>query len=247
MNTRHNGRASPSTAKSHFGDWDKGSHTHYHTREVFQRETWYGKRLPILVDVQTPEESKALLGFRVDRVFNRQALDEQDLLMACSLLRENVGSHASVVSTDTSVVQWLADQRVEWELLPIGEKGPQTFDQVVKRLNADPSSPRVARMQERYDAVASMRPGAVVVGQGEFSRYFGFKFRDNLVALESLEYGNALYLMYEEWEVLSQRSRIELLADAHANYDRVVHTAGWEERLIALLEINGHDTTGNLD
>lgn len=228
-----------------FGDWSKGSHTHYRTQEVFQRETWYGQRLPILIDVQASEGDKFIIGFRVGRVFDRSALDavaERDLRLACSLLRENIESHASIVSTALSVAQWLANQRVDWEILPVGKEGARTFDEVVKRLKADPTDPRVTRMRERYDVVAGMRPAAVIVGQGEFSRYFGFQFRSDLVALESLEYGNALYLMYEDWKVLSKRTRIELLADTSANYDRVVHVAGWAGRLATLLHAKGHNT-----
>jgi len=225
----------------YFGDWSKGSHTHYATREVYQRETWYAQRLPILIDVQDPIDGKVTIGFRVDRVFDRTALNERDLRLALSLLRENVNSHASVVPTTLSVADWLADQRVTWEILPRGEA---TFEKVVTRLQASPSNPRVREMQSRYEAVDSMHPGAVVVGDGEFSRYFGFKFREDLVALENLDYGNALYVMYEDWAVLSQRTRVELLADADANYDRIVHRAGWEDRLKAVLTLKGHDVTG---
>lgn len=224
-----------------FGDWSKGSHTHYSTRRVYQRETWYAQRLPIMIDVQDSVDGQVTIGFRVDRVFDRMDLNERDLMLACSLLRENINRHVSVVPSTLSVVDWLADQRVTWEILPRGEA---TFERVAARLSASPSSPRVREMQDRYQAVFSMHPGAVVVGDGEFSRYFGFKFRDDLVVLENLDYGNALYAMYEDWSVLSQRTRVELLADANANYDRIVHRPGWEDRLKALLTLKGHDVTG---
>ena len=186
-------------------------------------------------------DGQVTIGFRVDRVFDRADLNERDLRLALSLLRENLNSHASVIPTALSVADWLADQRVTWQILPRGEA---TFEKVVARLNANPTNPRVREMQDRFQAVDNMHPGAVVVGDGEFSRYFGFKFRDDLVALENLDYGNALYVMYEDWTILSQRTRVELLADANANYDRIVHRAGWEDRLKALLTLKGHDVTG---
>jgi hypothetical protein len=146
-----------------------------------------------------------------------------------------------VTPTDLSVEHWLSDQRVTWEILPRGEA---TFERVLTRLRANPSSPRVREMRDRYEAVLGMHPGAVVVGNGEFSRYFGFKFREDLVALENLDYGNALYVMYEDWAVLSQRTRLDLLADPDANYNRIVHGQGWEDRLRSLLTANGHDVNG---
>lgn len=225
-----------------FGDWRKGSHTHQISREVYQREVRYAQRLPILIDVQEVAGGQATIGFRVDRVFDRTSLSEQDLRLATSLLRENIKRHASVIPTALSTADWLANQRVTWEILPRGEA---TFEKVLSRLNATPSHPRVREMQDRYRAVENMHPGAVVVGDGEFSRYFGFKFRDDLVALENLDYGNALYVMYEDWTILSQRTRVELLADANANYDRIIHRPGWEDRLKALLTLKGHDVTGS--
>jgi hypothetical protein len=73
---------------------------------------------------------------------------------------------------------------------------------------------------------------------------FGFKFRDDLVALENLGHGNAVYIMYEDWTVLSRRTRVELLGDANANYDRIIHRPGWQDRLRAPLTLKGHAVTG---
>lgn len=224
-----------------FGNWNKGSHTHYATRKVYPREIWYAQRLPILIDAQAPMGDKVAIAFRVDRVFDRRDLNERDLKLACSLLRENINRHVSVVPSKLSVAEWLQDQRVAWEILP---RGQMTFEKVVARFKANPASPRVQVMQNRYQAVDSMHPPAVIMGEGEFSRYFGFQFRDDLVVLENLDYGNALYVMFEDWTVLSQRTRVDLLADASANYERIVHSSGWEDRLRALLIREGHDVTG---
>jgi hypothetical protein len=224
-----------------FGDWEKGSHTHWHTVHAYPRETLYGQRIPLLIDVGPSNDDRVCVGFRVDRVFDRTHLDERDLLFACSLLRENSRHHAAVVPTDLSVESWLENQRVTWELLPRGEA---TFEDVVARLRIRGDTPRVREAQGRYEAMESLNPMATIVGDGEFSRYFGFKFREDLVALECLDYGNALYLMYEDWESLSKRSRIDLLADPNARYDRIIHRAGWEGRLRILLTVKGHDTMG---
>lgn len=224
-----------------FGDWRKGSHVHYRTIKAHPRETWYGQRLPIIIDAHDSEDGNVTLGFRVDRVFDRTSYLERDLHMACSLLRENIHAHVSVVPTDLSVETWLANQRVNWEILP---KGEATFEKVVTRLGVSTTSPRVREARGRYEAVQRMNPGATVVGEGEFSRYFGFKFREDLVALECLDYGNALYLMYEDWQDLSQRTRVDLLADPNAKYDRIVHRDGWQETLRALLTVHGHNVRG---
>jgi hypothetical protein len=237
----------PKTSKSwgwdspNFGDWGKGSHHVSFTREVYQRQLRFGHQLSLLLDRKSSDNQTVVIGVRVDRVFDRTLdLHEDDLLMACSLLRENFGS-ISILPTDLTATDWLANQRVIWEILPVGEGQTRTFDDVVRRLHQDPSAPRLKNMQQRYDNVFGMNPAAIVVGSGEFTRYFGFKFRDDLVALENLDYGNALYLMYENWSALSQRSRLDLLTDTDANFDRIVHRVGWEIRLRNLLTTIFHE------
>ncbi|OCB55666.1 hypothetical protein A5722_17145 [Mycobacterium vulneris] len=223
-----------------FGDWSRGSHTHYSIRKVYQRETWYGQGLAIRVEPDEPVGDTVRIGFIVDYVFDRNSLRDQDLLMACSLIRENIGRDASVVSTSMPVNEWIQSQRVAWEILPIGELGPQPLREIVRRLNIAPDSKRARTITERFDQVLSIGQPEVVLGTGEFTRYFGVKYRDDLVALECLDYGNALYLMYEDWKTLSKRSRIDLLADTSARYDRVIHREGWEGRLAALLKGAGY-------
>ena len=221
-----------------FGSWDRGSHIHYSTRWVFRKEIWYAKQLPILIDVEDVIDGKITIGFRVDRVFDRKDLDERDLHLALSLLRENLGSHASIVSSELSVADWLDDQEVTWELLPRGEV---SLTEVVKRMQRTPGTHRVKTMQDRLAIMDRLRPAALITGKGEFTRYLGFQFNDNLVVLENLNYGNALYVMYEDWPTLSKRSRIDLLADPHANYERIIHSQGWENRVKASLALHGHD------
>lgn len=226
-----------------YGDYKKGTVFITHTREVYQRQDIHGANLPIVMQAQEPVAGRVTVAFRVDRVFNRQSYAERDLLMALSLLRENVG-RPDIVAADLTVEAWLADQTVDWEILPVGTRElNDVIDDVVKRLRVAPDSPRQSILRERVEAIAALNPPAAVIGDGEFTRYFGFKFREDLVVLENVNYGNALYVMYEDWQELSKRSRVELLAEPDANYDRIVHRDGWEQRLRALVILKGHDTS----
>ena len=74
-------------------------------------------------------------------------------------------------------------------------------------------------------------------GEGiRFVRYFGAKYADDFVVFENLRYGNALYVMFERWQELSQRSRIDLLKGDHEGFERIEHREGWEDRLEAMVE-----------
>jgi len=227
-----------------FGDWNRGSHIHYASRKVFQKDIWYAQQLPLIIDSEEPVDGKVTIGFRVDRVFDRNALDERDLHLAASLLRETINSHPSISSADLSVAEWLANQKVTWELLPRGEA---SFIKITDHFKKQPGTPRLAVMQDRYSVIDGLHPGAVIIGEGEFSRYFGFKFREDLIVLENLDYGNALYVMYEDWLSLSKRCRIDLLSDPNAQYDRIVHRSGWENNLKAILTLKGHNTSGTTE
>jgi hypothetical protein len=48
---------------------------------------------------------------------------------------------------------------------------------------------------------------------------------------ENLNYGNAIYVIYERWEELSRRSRIDLLKGPREGFERIPHNDNWERRL----------------
>lgn len=201
------------------------------TREVFPRETRYGHGLAIQIDVGTLQGDKVRIGFRVDRVFPPDTKREDvDLLLALSLLRENVGA-ADIVPSGTTPDEWVSHQELSWELLPEGQRGDLVFESIVRRLSLDPDSDNTHVARARNEFIWSLGPGKVATGRGTFSRYVAYIFRDDLVVLENLSYGNALYVMYENWEALSQRSRLDLLADPQADFTRIVHRGRWKQEL----------------
>lgn len=201
------------------------------TREVFPRETRYGHGLAIQIDVGTLQGDKVRIGFRVDRVFPPDTKREDvDLLLALSLLRENVGA-ADIVPSGTTPDEWVSHQELSWELLPEGQRGDLVFESIVRRLSLDPDSDNTHVARARNEFIWSLGPGKGATGRGTFSRYVAYIFRDDLVVLENLSYGNALYVMYENWEALSQRSRLDLLADPQADFTRIVHRGRWKQEL----------------
>lgn len=221
-----------------FGDWSKGSHSVSFTREVYERELRYGQGIPLNIEVHGNDDGTFMVGVKADVVFDRTGLNEQILLLACSLIRENTNGHAEVISTDLTTEQWLQDQRVHWEFLP---PGSGTFAGVASRFQVRTDDPRYQELKERFEIVQSMGTPAIIAGNSGFSRYVGFMFRDDLVVLENLAYGNAIYVLYADWQAVSRRSRIDLLADSAANYDRIVHAGRWKEALRMILMLHGQD------
>ncbi|MFB7031234.1 MULTISPECIES: hypothetical protein, partial [unclassified Streptomyces] len=72
---------------------------------------------------------------------------------------------------------------------------------------------------------------SLIYGTSGFQRYLGAQFASNLVVFENVRYGNALYVMYERWEDLSKKSRLELLSGPARGFERILHRQGWEGKL----------------
>jgi hypothetical protein len=223
-----------------FGDPSKGEHYVSIERDVYQKQQLYGKQLPLALTAQEIDGDRVKIAAHVDRVFTADDVDAPDFLLAISLVRENLGQ-PHIVPTTQSVDDWLTDQTVSWELLPVGV-GPTrvTLQAVAERLGSTMQPERLAVLTERFEAMEDTGYVAVIVGREGFRRYVGYKFKDDLVVLENFDYGNALYVMYSNWEVSSSKPRLELIAEPDSSFDRIPHTAGWQERVVHLLRLKGH-------
>lgn len=213
-----------------FGDWSKGSHASSVDREVYQRDWIAPKELEIGVSVvgegSVGDEKVYSIMFRVIDVIDSKACDfEEDLLYCINLLYESVGAF-DVYPADTCFSNYLETLRVDWEILPPGEREGNISSIIsgLRKMDKD----KMRTVQKRYDVLQKLRPKCFVKGDSGFRRYFGAKFEDDLVAFENVEYGNAMYIMFEDWVELSKKSRIELLRGGGGGFERVVHGKTWE-------------------
>lgn len=215
--------------------WGSGSY-HYvsHDREVYIREIYPPKQVNISIALVERRGEGLLLRFAIDQVISRRTPNfEQELLYNLNLLQENVGA-ADVFESATSLADYALSVKVDWQLLP-----PGTVDDVVATMlrGKRPVTPQEeAVMKERVTVMHRLKPEAYITGTDGFLRYFGAKFGDDFVAFENARYGNALYIMYDGWETLSQKSRIELLAGDRDSYDRIEHRPGWVDQLRARVQ-----------
>jgi hypothetical protein len=218
-----------------FGDWSKGSHTVSWEREVYQRDDWPPKFLTIEISLVGEEvgEGNLLFKFQVEQVLNkRDPIFEQYLLYNLNLLQENTGV-SDVFASDATLADYLGTIQVAWEILPPGERD-ENIARILSGTNASPQQ-RTA-FTDRYDFLISLGPEKIIRGNSGFQRYFGAQFADDLVAFENVEYGNAIYVMFEDWVELSRRSRLELLSGPQDQFERVIHRSGWQRRLRRIIE-----------
>jgi hypothetical protein len=189
-----------------------------------------------LLDMQDGTDPTYAVRFRCNEVLNRTAPGfERRLLRDLNLLQENVG-RVDVFLPDASTIEYLksAYNVVSWEILPLGHKDA-VVSALIGKMRVPPTPQQIQVIRERHDFLESLKPVAFIAGSSGFARYFGAQFADDFVVFETLNYGNAAYVMRDNWKSMSQLSRTELLSAHRGKFDRVVHTLGWENKLAALV------------
>lgn len=213
-----------------FGDWSLGSHTVSQDRDVYQRIIFPGHASTIKVTELKRDDEYVTIGLELERVFDAVPADTREFLFALNVFQESVGSSA-VRPTDTTIDSYIGSLQIDWEILPVGERD-EVIRQIHTRLNPSPEEAR--EIDERLDLLLSLRPRDLITGSSGFARYVGARYGDELVAFENIRYGNALYIMFDDWERLSRMSRVQLM-NSDEKFERIVHREGWEEVAQAII------------
>jgi hypothetical protein len=179
-------------------------------------------------------QDKYMIVFEVDRILVKGDPNfDADLLACLNLLQENVGC-CGVQSSAATIDDYLRSLKVMWELLP-----PGTREEAIARLfnGRTPSLQEKVNTEDRYDFLLSLHPAQFIYGTSGLERYFGASLKDDLVIFENISYGNAIYIMFEDWRELSQRTRTELLSGRYGqNFERVLHKADWKKAVRAIVK-----------
>ncbi len=222
-----------------WGDWSKGSHNCSFTRMVYVREFIGPRELQLrteLIGEELSEEKTFLFRFTVDEVLDKTAPSfNEDLFNYVNILQENTGI-ADIYPISADVKDYLKTEAVDWEILPLSE---DLLPRVIKLVKGD-SDKTTQKIKERFEVFLSLKPKALITGVSGLRRYFGALVKDDLVVFENVEYGNALYVMFDNWRELSKLSRRELLGGKLNGFERIIHKPGWESRLRKIVDDDGH-------
>lgn len=212
-----------------FGDPGKGYHTTYIDREVYQRRFEPPREWAISVSLVSQDEDHVRIRVQIRTILDRQHPDfRRDLFFAINLLQEQCRD-CHVFRADISDDELARITVVGWEIFPPGTMD-RTFTAITSRLRV-PSPQRQREIELRANALASLHPTEYIVGSGMNSHYFGAKFGENIVAFENIDYGNALYILFDNWQEISQMSRIDILKRHERDYIRIIHKEGWQKEL----------------
>lgn len=123
-------------------------------------------------------------------------------------------------------------QKVNWKFLPPGEHPWSKVKQHLKRSLGNKSDRYSKPIIDRQEFIVNFEPDKIFTGEGGFESYYAYLFEaKKLVVLESIQYGNAIYVFGDDWKVFSQLSKAEVLNNEVCK-DRIIHTCNYQSRFI---------------
>ncbi|MBN8901462.1 MAG: hypothetical protein J0H57_10565 [Rhodospirillales bacterium] len=211
-----------------YGDWSNGSFPLWQERMVYQVDEYSPTDYSIEIDLLQTIDDKLVFKFSLDCVLDPRHSDfNNDLLFCLNVLQENTGT-CDIDRSDKRREEYVATTLVDWEIFP-----PGSFDRFLAKakLALGKANAKVDQViEERVAEVRRLSPERFILGKGGCNRYVGAVLPNDVVVFENIRYGNALYVLYENWEDVSLRSRSELLKGTSAEYERIPHVEGWGDR-----------------
>jgi hypothetical protein len=206
-----------------------GTHTVSRGREVFQKHRLYGRQVEASVALVEEPVTNLVGTVLLELQGPYDPANDEEYLYAASLARTWFGS-VSVLPLNEAGIPQIPDSTFGWEFLPDG-----THEEIrvvlERRFGSRTSRDEIDIMIDRLERVQSLRPERRMVGMTGLQRYIGYQFGPDFVAFENPRVGNALYILRGDWQELSQLSRSQLLASRPGEFDRIIHTANWFDKL----------------
>jgi len=235
----------PKVAKTYYlgerpkwGNYANGTFSLIVTRMVTDYDEIPPKELSIRTELLKTEEENGQHFFTIklstSEILNKRANTFNDsLFFNLNLLQENIGS-TNVFRSDATVNDFIQSLQVQWEIFPPGERN-EDIDRIIQGVrNLTPQ--RIAQIQERYNFLRNQNPIQIITGSSGMRRYFGAKFSEQLVVFENTTYGNALYILFQNWRDLSRLSRTEIQTRPNDQYIRVKHSGDWQDKMKAIIQ-----------
>jgi len=127
-------------------------------------------------------------------------------------------------------------KKLNWRVLPPGERPFRKLKEELEAVLSLVKGGNRAFTEHRLESVNDYKPDFAAVGMGGFTGYviFGFDKR-GIYVLESILYGNATYVLGEQWAELSKKTKAEIL-NKNLHKERLIHHKEWARDLAGLFQ-----------
>lgn len=208
-------------------DW--GGNWHYGTypKLVYQREYWEPKFLKLEFKLIQQVGKDYFVKISIGVLNRNEENFEFELLYRCNILQECI-NNCDIFEAECSQEDYIKTAFVNWEIFPPGEL---SNERIYQSIPDSVNKPTQEEFNERMDIIKKANPIEFIQGKGQFKSYFGAKFANGKVAFENVYWGNALYVIHENWEEISKQPRCELmqLDPTKRKFTRIVHNNKWKD------------------
>lgn len=220
-----------------WGDESKGYHTVNIPRKKYRRDFIPPHSVSFIIECNntSPDLDEYIFVFELNEVLDKSAENFKDRLFdLINIMQENIHT-CGINKSNMSFNEYISTLFVKWEILPQADI-ETILSKITRNIGNDISQNVLTNLRERVIFFNSLNPSNYIVGTSGLVRYYGIKLADDLVLFENLNYGNALYVMYDDWEYLSQKSRVDLLTGIYGNnFDRIIHKNGWNIKVTEII------------
>jgi hypothetical protein len=127
-------------------------------------------------------------------------------------------------------------KRLNWKLLPPGNMPWDRLKQSILASRSQQAPKAYAAALERFEKINALGPDFRATGQGGYQGYVVFGFsQKNIFILESQQVNNAIYILGNDWNTISQQTKAEIIANNKC-IARIIHTPKWYEELVKYVE-----------
>lgn len=207
------------TVDWHWTDWNG---THY-SRLVDIKKDCYPR------DIVQPPAIELVINNDEFEIPNINVENSLMLKHCINLCLELAGSCEVLKEDGSSILPNI--KRVNWEILPPGQYPFQKIREFIHKRTQEKI--KIPFDVFRFDYLESKKPIEIWRGLGGFSNYFVYIYPHNLIIIDSLKYANATYVVDQNWEEISQKTKKEIL-DNHLHKQRIIHTKSWEKQISKL-------------
>jgi len=121
--------------------------------------------------------------------------------------------------------------RLNWKIFPKGKYPWETVEPIIReRINQQRKGNRPV-IKFRIEKISSKEPKFFAYGLGGFSDYTVYGFPNkNIFILESMNIGNATYILDKNWEEITKMTKKEII-DANLYKKRIIHSQDWAKEI----------------